>query len=146
MAEFLDDLVVREVDDRIFKLVEPFKYKSDLVKEIIVCPAGFKTDFSSVPRLGVIYALLGDRAHQPAVVHDFLYYAGITTREMADDILLEAMGVMRLPWYQKYPIYWGVRLGGFIAWDAHRAARDGMESAPTKFPVPDVITPQTKES
>jgi hypothetical protein len=139
MAKFLDTLCVTEIDDKIFAIYDhPFRYQSDLVKEVIIVPVGFYTDFASVPRLGIIYAMLGDRAHEPAVVHDWLYYAGITTREMADNILLEAMGVMDLPWWQKLPIYYGVRVGGWVAWNTHRKNHDGE---PTKYPVPPSITP-----
>jgi hypothetical protein len=142
MSQFLDSLTVTEISDSVFAVADhPFRYQSDLVKEVITVPVGFHTDFASVPRLGIVYALLGDRAHEPAVVHDFLYYAGMTTRKMADDILLEAMGVMGLPFWQRWPIYAGVRVGGWAAWNAHRAARDGADT-PTKFPVPPVITPK----
>ena len=140
MAEFLDPLCVTEIDDKVFAIsCHDFRYQSDLVKETIVVPIGFHTDFASVPRLGIVYAMLGDRAHEPAVVHDWLYYAGITTREMADNILLEAMGVLGLPLWQKLPIYYGVRVGGWYAWNTHRKAHDG--EIPTKYPVPPSITP-----
>lgn len=139
MAKFIDPLVVQEISDSVFKIVDhDFRYQSDLVKEIITAYVGFYTDFASVPRLGIMYALLGDRAHEPAVIHDALYYYGVTTRKMADDIFLEAMGVKGLPWWQKYPIYSGVRVGGWAAWNAHRKAHDGL---PSKFPIPPVITP-----
>lgn len=141
MAQFLDPLCVTEIDDKIFAICDhPFRYQSDLVKEVITVAVGFHTDFASVPRLGIIYAMLGDRAHEPAVVHDWLYYMGLTTREMADNVLLEAMGVMNLSGWQKWPIYWGVRIGGWNSWNAHRSAHDG--EIPTKYPVPPSITPQ----
>ena len=137
---FLDTLCVTEISDSVFAIADhPFRYQSALIKEVITVPVGFYTDFASVPRLGIIYALLGDRAHEPAVVHDFLYYMGMTTRKMADDILLEAMGVEGLPWWQRWPIYAGVRVGGWYAWKQHRDNHDGI---PTKYPVPPVITPE----
>jgi len=122
MSKFLDSLNVTEISDSIFAICDhDFRYQSDLAG-LLTVPVGFYTDFASVPRLGIVYALLGDRAHQPAVVHDWLYYAGITTRNMADDVLMEAMNVLQLPWWQKYPIYWGVRVGGWGAWEEHRKA------------------------
>ncbi len=139
MPQFLDPLCVTEISDSIFAISDhPFRYQSGLIKELITVPVGFYTDFASVPRLGIVYAILGDRAHEPAVVHDFLYYMGKTTRKMADDILLEAMEVMNLPWWQRWPIYAGVRAGGWVAWNTHRKNHDGE---PTKYPVPDAITP-----
>lgn len=122
MSQFLDALNVTEIDDSIFAICDhPFRYESDLAG-LITVPVGFYTDFASVPRLGIVYAMLGDRAHEPAVVHDWLYYAAITTRDMADDVLMEAMNVLGLPFWQRYPIWWGVRLGGWAAWNTHRKA------------------------
>ncbi len=127
MAKFLDPLNVTEISDSVFAICDhPFRYQSDLAGTITV-PVGFYTDFASVPRLGIIYAMLGDRAHEPAVVHDWLYYAAITTRKVADDVLFEAMTVMELSWWQKYPIWWGVRTGGWYAWNKHR--KDGHPEA-----------------
>lgn len=120
MAQFLDPLTVTEIDDKIFAIADhPFRYQSDLIG-LIAIPVGFETDFASVPRLGILYALLGDRAHEPAVVHDYLYATALTTREISDKVLLEAMGVLGLPFWQKWPIYAGVRLGGWYAWNQHR--------------------------
>lgn len=124
MPEFLDHLVVEEISDSIFAVADhPFRYQSDL-GGLITVPVGFYTDFASVPRfMPIAYACLGDTAHEPAVVHDWLYYAAITTREEADKILLEAMLAWKMPSWRCYPIYWGVRLGGWAAWDQHR--KDG---------------------
>lgn len=54
-------------------------------------PAGFTTDFSSVPRLPVVYLRYGNRAHAPAVVHDWAIRTKACTREHADDLFLQAM-------------------------------------------------------
>jgi uncharacterized membrane protein len=125
MSKFLDPLSTTEISDSIFEISDhPFRYESDLAKRMFTVPVGFFTDFASVPRLGIVYAMLGDRAHQPAVVHDWLYYAAITTREMADDVLMEAMTALALPWWQRYPIWWGVRAGGWAAWNTHRKVGD----------------------
>jgi hypothetical protein len=123
MSQFLDPLNVTEISDSVFAICDhPFRYQSNLAG-LLTVPVGFYTDFASVPRLGIVYAMLGDRAHEPAVVHDWLYYAAITTREMADNVLMEAMNVMGLPFWQRYPILWGVRIGGWHAWNQHR--KDG---------------------
>lgn len=121
MAQFLDSLYLAEVDDSTFRIVDhPFRYQSD-IGGLITVPIGFETDFASVPRIGWIYALLGDIAHEPAVIHDWLYYSAISSRKDSDDILLEAMTSIHIGW-RRYPIYWGVRLGGELAWNSHRKA------------------------
>lgn len=123
MARFLDALIVKEIDDKVFAVaVHPLRYQSDVAARFFTVPVGFYTDFASVPRLGVLYALLGDRAHEPAVVHDWLYYADLIGRSESDDVLMEAMKVFNVSWWQRYPIWWGVRLGGWVAWNAHRKA------------------------
>ncbi len=111
-----------EVDDRVFAVADhDFRYESDLGARMFTVPVGFYTDFASVPRfLPLVYACLGDTAHEPAVVHDWLYYSALTTRKMADDILLEAMKVCGIPAWRYWPIYWGVRAGGCVAWNDHR--------------------------
>lgn len=122
MSQFLDPLNVTEISDSVFAICDhPFRYQSDLAG-LITVPIGFYTDFASVPRLGIVYAMLGDRAHEPAVVHDWLFYSAITTFDVANKVLMEAMEVIGLPWWQRYPIYWGVCVGGKFAWDTHRKA------------------------
>lgn len=122
MAKFLDTLNVTEIDDSIFMIIDhPLRYQSDLAASIFTVPVGFYTDFASVPRfMPLAYACLGDTAHQPAVIHDWLYYAAITPREMADAIFLEAMDVWGMPLWRRELIYWGVRAGGWAAWNDHR--------------------------
>jgi len=58
---------------------------------IYTVPTGFSCDFASVPRIPVIYALYGNRAHRPAVLHDYLLYSKEVTRRVADDLFYEAM-------------------------------------------------------
>lgn len=125
MSKFLDTLCLTEIDDKIFEICDhPFRYQSDLAGTTFTVPIGFYTDFASVPRIGIIYAMLGDTAHQPAVVHDWLYYSALVTRKMADDVLLEAMNVIGVPAWRRLPIYWGVRMGGWYAWNDHRKKGD----------------------
>jgi hypothetical protein len=75
---------------RHWKLLEPLVYQSDLDGTIMV-PAGFLTDFSSVPRLPLAYLIAGNRGHRAAVVHDHLYTLGLGDRATADAVLLEAL-------------------------------------------------------
>ncbi len=122
MSQFLDSLCVMEISDSIFQVCDhAFRYQSDIAGMLLTVPIGFFTDFASVPRIGIIYAMLGDTAHEPAVIHDWLYYSALVPREIADKVLLEAMGVIGLPSWRRWPIYWGVRLGGWYAWNDHRS-------------------------
>jgi hypothetical protein len=139
VSSFLDSLCLTEIDDSIFEICDhPFRYQSDVAGMTFTAPVGFYTDFASVPRIGVIYAMLGDTAHEPAVIHDWLYYSALVTREMADQVLLEAMGVIGLSAWRKWPIYWGVRIGGWYAWNDHRKKGDPKNG---KFAAtPDIVS------
>jgi len=123
MSQFLDPLVTVEISDSIFAISDhPFRYQSDIAGQIFTVPIGFYTDFASIPRLfPLIYALFGDTVHEPAVIHDWLYYSAVTTREMADNVLYEAMTVCGVVEWRKDMIYEGVRAGGWYAWNQHRA-------------------------
>ncbi|MDD5774369.1 MAG: DUF1353 domain-containing protein [Candidatus Omnitrophica bacterium] len=115
MAEFLTELDGRLIDDdKVWMLLSPLVYESDILGLIDV-PAGFQTDFSSVPRLPLIYRLYGDRAHREAVLHDYLYRIDSVPQAsftQANMVFLEAMQARGKPVYVKYPMFWGVCLGG----------------------------------
>ena len=53
-------------------------------------------------------------------MHDWLYYAALVPRDVADGVFLEAMAVLGISLWRRYLIYWGVRLGGWYAWNDHK--------------------------
>ena len=116
MSAFLTDLIVKESED-IAVLVQPLVYESDVAGIRIEVPAGFVTDFASVPRLPIIYMLTGNTAKEAAVVHDYLYGAHITTREVADAVFREASIVTGVPAWRAWMMWAGVRAGGASHWD-----------------------------
>jgi len=122
MSKFLDPLDATETTDSIWEISNhPFRYQSDYAARMFTVPVGFFTDFASVPRVvPLIYACLGDTAHEPAVVHDWLYYSAVTTREVADNVLREAIIVLGIPAWRATLFFWGVRAGGWSAWNEHR--------------------------
>lgn len=127
MSRFLNVLAVEKIptDDTLFKVIShPFCYQSDVYGGIISVPIGFKTDFESMPRyVPFLYSILGGIAFEPSAIHDWLYYAGFTTQDMADDVIYEAMGLVGISVLKRKLIYWGLREGGYKAWAGHR--RDG---------------------
>lgn len=78
-----------------YVLVNPYENE----QRIIRVPPGFKTDFASVPRLPLIYLAYANRAHLPAIPHDFLYQQGGTEvdREYADNVFLAGMLATLVP-------------------------------------------------
>ena len=116
MAKFITELHATLLDnDKIWEIDADLCYDSDLVDILITVPKGFQTDFASVPRIPIVYTWFGDRAHREAVIHDYLYKKNsvpIVTKAIADEIFYEAMKVRGKPFYVRYPMYWGVKLGG----------------------------------
>lgn len=118
-AKFLSELDARlKDDDDIWVLDSPLIYESDIVGKIIV-PSGFETDFASVPRLPIIYALFGDRAHREAVLHDYLYRIDSIPQasySQANDVFFEAMKLRGKAFYIRYPMWWAVCAAGFTSY------------------------------
>ena len=118
MAGFITELDVRCINDGRWKLDSPLRYLSDIVGLIDV-PAGFETDFASVPRVPILYTFFGDRAHREAVLHDYLYRKDsipMVERSQADDVFFEAMDERGKGFLIRYGMWLGVRAGGWTAY------------------------------
>lgn len=121
---FITDLTWRDVGVHSYLVTAPLIYRSELLACEITVPAGFPTDGESCPRwLPIINSLFGDVADAPWVLHDWLYYIGKYGQKMSDQVGLEAMKTIpAIPAWRGYGIYYGLRLGGFMAWNEHRKA------------------------
>ncbi len=127
MSSFTTPLIVEFLGANRWRLAESFEYHlGELGSGVVIrVPAGFETDFASVPRL--LWPLLPPTGSygKAAVLHDYLYatqqIAGQSiTRAKADEVFLEAMAVLGVGWLKRHTVYWGVRLGGWLAWNQHR--------------------------
>jgi len=89
---------------------------------IIEVPAGFKTDFASVPRL--FWRIIPPwGAYSPAaVVHDYLYTTGLVSRAEADRIFHELMKRLGVSVWMRNSMYWAVRMAG----GPHYGAKDSV--------------------
>lgn len=103
-------------------LLAPSAYESVEFGRIDV-PAGFETDFASVPFAARWYVDSTDPDILfPAIVHDWLYQnrgqiEGRTlSREQSDGVLREAMQAIGAPALKTRFAYRAVRLGGWHAW------------------------------
>jgi len=118
-AQFLSPLRVEQIDEDDWKLLAPLRYYSALLDREVVVPAGFVTDFASVPRLPFIYWFTGNTAQAAAVIHDWFYRTGTESisREMADRLLAEAMQALGY-WRVRVWFMWaGVRVGGYWSYE-----------------------------
>jgi hypothetical protein len=62
-----------------------------------------------------------DKYDGAAVLHDWLYRAGGVTREQADAVFDEAMGVLQVGRVARWLMYRAVRIGGSTKWNQYRA-------------------------
>lgn len=120
---FNDRLQVEQVDANHWRLLRPFRYNSAVANARIIVPNGFVTDFASVPRLPIVFLVVGDMAQASAVVHDWLYTTGIFPKNTADSVFYEAMRASGIGFFHARLMYWGVSYGGGAAWAAHRAVK-----------------------
>lgn len=96
--------------------VTPGTYQEQPARDLVV-PAGFCTDFASIPRpLQGFLDAVNDVA-PAAVVHDFLYTSQMfESRAMADRIFFDALRANGVGWMRARTLWAGVRLGGWIKW------------------------------
>jgi len=106
------------------KLITPFAVKVR-GKEITV-PAGFKTDFASVPRLFWNLAPPWGKYSRAAVVHDWLYQSGITEKDVADLIFKALMIRYGVPAWKAEVMYKAVKWFGGAAWKACRKRQQSL--------------------
>lgn len=132
MSQFTNPAVLELLDNYRWRLVEPFEYYTDLFCfEILECsleefwarpvneptyvvrvPINYITDLTSVPRLlWSIFPPNGKYA-KAAIVHDYLYSNAIGNKAWADSVFREAMGVLGVPKWRRWAMYWAVRIFG----------------------------------
>ena len=118
---------------------QSFEIESERLGGIDVVWPGFEFDWDSVPRIPGLHALLKGRAEKAACYHDWLYryqerkYSRVpqlVTRRQADLAFLDAMKAEGVARRHRWPIYAGVRLGGWVSWRRHRYALAAALDAP----------------
>ena len=96
----------------------------------IVVPAGFVTDYASIPRALTFIIPPRGKYNRPAIIHDFLYQTApdddvsglVCTQARADSIMREACENVDNRLTQRWAIYLGLRAGGWVAWRRYRRA------------------------
>lgn len=113
-ARFLSPLCVKEVDGEPgqWVVLSELVFDSEVLARRITVPAGFKSDFASVPRIPFAYMLFGGIGQRAAVAHDYAYSTGIIPREQADGMFREALRACGVSAWKAALMYAGVRLMG----------------------------------
>lgn len=118
MSSFTEPLIVEKLPSGKWRTARSFVYcvGGEESNDGIYVPVGFETDFASVPR-GLWNLCPPDGPYsQAAVLHDYLYQKHLRPRDECDAIFLEAMGVLGVPDWKRYIMYFCVRLFGGLFW------------------------------
>lgn len=125
MSGFLTDLDVRKIGANRWRLTSPLRYEV-APSRIIEVPAGFYTDFASIPRFMYLTTPPIGAYDAAAVLHDYLYFAQATTRAQADGIFRQAMADSGVSTYTRTKMWLAVRVFGGGIWE--RYAKDKEEA------------------
>ena len=112
------DACLMEGSDKVWKLNSPLIFESKFINRIIV-PKSFYTDLSSVPRIPIVYVVWGNKAHREGILHDYLYRKNVwpdVSFSLANRIFLEALKSRGKPFYIRWPLYFGVCIGGYLSY------------------------------
>jgi hypothetical protein len=114
MAYFTHALLAEKIEEprggrAKWRLHEDLVMWSHILQKYITVPAGFVTDFASVPRLPFIYAMTGDTAHASAVIHDWLIREEKMDWPTAALVFREAMESESVPAWRRWLMYQAVR-------------------------------------
>lgn len=110
-------------NNRAFILLEPMRYVVGNTSVAITVPAGFVTDYASVPeKLWSIYSP-HDQYSRAAILHDYLYWTQKCKRSQANRLFLIAMKESNVPEVTRQYIFAGVESGGEAPWEENKAER-----------------------
>jgi hypothetical protein len=111
-------------NNRAFILLEPMVYTVGNSGITVKVPAGFVTDYASIPeRLWSLYSP-HDQYSRAAVIHDYLYWTRKCKREQADNLFLIAMKESAVTEDMRQIVYAGVDSYGKDPWEKNKAERD----------------------
>lgn len=113
-------VVVEKIGRRRWRLVKELVFRDAAFYPEITVPVGFVTDFASVPRIPLAFALFGNRGHAAAVVHDWLYQThpeGMSKAD-ADYVFYEALRAEGLKHWRAEMMYLAVKFCGRSAWNS----------------------------
>ena len=120
MSKFLSELKVKccQENENLWELTDDLNYESDMVG-VVHIGAGFMCDMASTRHIPLVSLIWGSRAHREGVLHDYLYRINsvpVVSFAMANAIFIEAMESRAKSFWVRYPMFWGVWLGGYFSY------------------------------
>ena len=140
-------------DGKTWKVIETFRfYSGDYGSGLFVeVPEGTITDLASIPKLVRWLIPKVGKDAQGAVCHDVMYRTGCMSiqransltgsvsneavpisRGMADSMYHQAMIALGVSTARRKAIYYGLIVGGWVAWNNHRNRNPGTGTATTQ--------------
>ena len=108
--------LVQDDESGVWQHLEPLGFDSAIAGRVITVPVGDTTDFCSVPRVPLVYEMLGNRARRAGAVHDRLYKTHELTREMSDEVLREMLVQDDVDACEAQAFFLAVRMFGGSHW------------------------------
>ena len=109
-------ITVRPVTGKMWILVEPLRYIG--AREEFTVPAGYMTDFASVPRVTAWLIPSYGLYTRAAILHDYLLTDVLSTVRVssrdADGLFRRAMGELGVPPVKRWLMWTGVRWGALF--------------------------------
>lgn len=90
---------------------------------IFVVPSGFITDLASIPHALPLF--LATNTEAAAIVHDWLYVTGKTSKKVADHVIYLALIESGVDEERAQTIHAAVVIGGIGPWKKHRRKDNG---------------------
>ena len=117
MSSFTEPLTVTDLGKGRWRLEKGFRYYIGCLEstDYIDVPAGYITDFYSVPKPFQWLLPKAQHGNQSAVLHDFLCTEGKRRWKESADIFNEAMGVLNVKPWRRTLIYNAVLLYGKVS-------------------------------
>jgi hypothetical protein len=120
MSKFLTELVIKccPTNENLWQLEEDLVYQSDLVG-LVTVPAGLWTDLASTRHIPLVSFIWGSTAHREGVLHDYLFRVDanpVVSFAVANSVFIEAMEARGKSIWVKYPMFWGVWIGGYFSY------------------------------
>ena len=139
MARILGDLIVKNVGPGLWKVMEDIEFYVGDEKsgEVIIVKKGKITDFASIP-FGLRNILPKDGGWTiGSVFHDLLYQfrgvlppenfrgpAKIYSQKDCDKIFDDINTIKKVSWWQRFLLYNGLRLGGWVSFSKNKPGRE----------------------